>query len=110
MTDEQWQEIKTNYDAGFFLRGFPMDQLIAEVERLRAEVERLSSPKPGFLAWVMQVEDALPVGMAMGVNVEELRRWFEAGMTAPAAALRLAQDVPDEVAQRGQRVRDDITR
>lgn len=78
-------------------------QLIEEVKRLRrfevpeggrAEVDRLSSPKPGpstssghgFLAWVMQVEDALPPGMARGVNVEELQRWFEAGMTAEGAA------------------------
>lgn len=73
-------------------------KLIEEVKRLRAEVERLTSPRPGFLAWAMQVEDALPVGMAKGVKVEELRRWFEEGMDAKGAA--------DEVAQRGQRVRE----
>lgn len=73
--------------------GTEADGLRAEVERLRAEVERLSSPKPGFLTWLNELSDLLPPGMAMGVNVEELRRRFEEGMTAEGAAERINQEI-----------------
>lgn len=76
--------------------------------RLENEIERLqdtASPKPGpstgsghgFLTWAMQVEDALPPGMAMGVKVDELRRWYEAGMDAKGAALQLRSGCTERI-------------
>lgn len=70
-------------------------QLLAEVKRLRAEVERLqdnASPKPGFLTWLNELSDLLPVGTVIGVKVEELQRWFEAGMTVEGAAERVRRE------------------
>lgn len=80
-------------------------QLIEEVKRLRAEVERLTSPRPGFLTWLNELADRLPLrqaqdvaaGTVLGVSMEKLQRWHEAGVTAEGAA--------EEVARRGQRVR-----
>lgn len=85
--------------------GTEADGLRAEVERLQEEIERLqvegTSPKPGpsinslrpaqdaagrgFLTWLNQVADLLPVGTVIGVSIEELGRWFEDGVSVEAA-------------------------
>lgn len=110
MTDEQWRQItslwqsplgKTNYESGLFPSREMVDEMIGEIERLRAEVERLTlrqaqdsaTPRPGFLTWLNQVADLLPVGTVIGVSIEELGRWYEAGMTVGGAAERINQEI-----------------
>lgn len=57
LTDEQFQEIKTNFEAGFILNAGVIGQLIAEIERLRAD----------NLALVLAINDVINDGRAAGI-------------------------------------------